>query len=366
MKKYIPLFLALSVFAGCSDTAPASQPDINTVTYLGAEPVDPITVPETTVPYEVTSSEPETSADVSLNAEKIPAAPAETSAVQAVTELQKVQPLQSDADVTEPPVTDVPEEDASQAETVVTYENGSPRFNNPDAVKDIEISETRCYIYTDDKGENGCAPGVVTYFAKIPVGDDMPEYIEFIDIDTDVHVGYMYDDGNTEVSGDKAAGDGIYSIKITYDLDIDTDPDVSETWSRCYFALYNDSQGVDHTSLLPSFVEVREPVTEKEKEAWDVVQKRISAITSSSEYESADTDEKQEMLLRELDLLADEGLVYEHLTRTNDSPRNVVFKIVKGPTMIIELESCSCGYGHDDECYDDGGEIKDQYYDLLG
>ena len=359
MKKYIPLVLILSVLAGCSSSTPAAHPNVHAET--AAELTDPLTEAVESTPIVTTVTEAVTSFTELMQSE-----PESTPVNMCETCPVETQSMQSAPENTEPVLSGSPEEEPSQAETTVIYENGSPRFNDPEAVKDIELSETRRYVYTDDEGENGCAPGEVTYYAAIPVGENMPERIELIDIDRDIHVGYMYDDGDTGISGDVTEGDGIYSIKIVYDLDIDTDPDVSETWSRCYFALYTDPQGINHTCQLPTFVNIQEPVTEKETEIWTEVERRINEITSSSEYKSASTDEKEKMLLRELDILADEGLVYEHLTRTNDSPRNVVFKIVKGPTMIIELEPCICGYGYDDEFCDDIDSITKDNYDLMG
>ena len=90
------------------------------------------------------------------------------------------------------------------------------------------------------------------------------------------------------------------------------------------------------------------------------MQQRIADITSSVAYTSASTDKKEEMLLDELDKMAEEGLVYGHLTRTNNSPCNVVYKIVKGPTVIVPLEPCACGFGYDEEVCDDiSSLIKD-------
>ncbi|MBQ5311772.1 MAG: hypothetical protein ILP19_07005 [Oscillospiraceae bacterium] len=225
------------------------------------------------------------------------------------------------------------------------YDNGCPEYNDKSAIKDITMSAERENIMTDDKGEGKCGVREDFFYASIPVGDDMPERIEFKDIDTGEFVGYMYDDGNTAENGDEKAGDGIYSIRMLYEIDIDRDPDVSDSWSRCYFGVYTDSQGTKHTCGLPVFVNVNEPLTEKELAVWDIVTERMNEIQQSEEYKSATTDEKEKMLLDELDKLADEGYVYRDLTRTNNTPRNVVFKIVKGPTMIIELEPCACGYG---------------------
>ncbi len=233
-----------------------------------------------------------------------------------------------------------------------TYKNGSPRFNDKNAIKDIEMSETRKYVFTDDKGENGCGTGEVIHYATIPVGDDMPSRIALIDIDTDRHIGYMYDNGKTATNGDEKANDGIYSIRLRYDLDIDSDPDKSESYSRCYFALYTDAHGKVHTPKSLTYVNVQEKTAQKELSVWDEVNARINAVMTSDEYNAASTDEKEKMLLDELALLADEGLVYRDLTRTNKTPRSVVYKIVNGPTVIVSLAPCSCGYGYDDKTCD--------------
>ncbi len=342
MKKYIPLVLAVSILAGCSNSAPAVQPAVYAETPAASEAVDPLVTPDesmTAVTTAVTVSE--------LSAASVSAAGNEMVKETETPDMpasgdERISQSEAGTKETKASASEGAEE-KTPSEIKVTYEHGSPRYDDDNAIKDVEMSESRIYIYTDDEGGDGYTPGEVIYYASIPLGDDMPECIEFIDIDTDEHVGYMYDDGKTEISGDETAGDGTYSIRIKYDLDINTNPDVSETWTRCYFGLYTDSLGNNHTCLLPTYVNVIEPVTEKEYKIWDEVQERIGAITSSSEYEQASVDEKEKMLLDELDILAKEGLVYEHLTRTNDSPRNVVFKIVKGPTMIIELEECPCG-----------------------
>ena len=344
MKKLIPVLITAAIFAGCTNAA-AAQSDINAQS------------PEETEQPEITISETTVSETSSVLSEKTAESSAVTTSVTTAETTVSEEATVSEAETAEETA---PAETESESETtVVTYQYGSPRYVDKDAVKDVVMSEERQYIYTDDKGEGRCGPLEGIFYATIPVSDDMPERIEFIDISTDIHVGYMYDDGDVQTSGDGTAGDGVYTIKLVYDFNIDKDPDVSDSWTQCYFGLYTDSQGVNHTCELPTFVNVIEPLTQKEKDGWDIVMDRINAITSSEAYESASVDEKEKMLLDELDKLADEGLVYRDLTRTNSNPRNVVFKIYKGPTMVIELEECACGY----DPYD---LTKSPYYDQLG
>ncbi|MBQ5316887.1 MAG: hypothetical protein J6I96_04970 [Oscillospiraceae bacterium] len=298
MKKLIPILMTAAVFAGCTEVS--AQGQVNEPTTLSAVSV-------TTAPSKTAVTGP-------TKTEK----PAKKRTSNASVRLGK------------------------QQKGIRTYKNGAPRYDDDKAVKDTKAWTEHRYIMTDDEGDEKRAAGEGLFYAQIPVGENMPERIKFIDIETDKFIGYMYDDGNTDKNGDEQAGDGIYTIKIRFDLDFDTDPNVSKSYSRCFFTQFTDSDGTSHICDLPTFVNVQEPVTEKEHENWEKVQNRIAAVMDSMDYKSADTDKKEEMLLDELEKLAEQGLVYKDLTRTNSSPRTVVYKIVKGPTVIVELEECDC------------------------
>ncbi|MBQ4363753.1 MAG: hypothetical protein II782_07115 [Oscillospiraceae bacterium] len=327
MKKYIPLLIAAAIFAGCSNTVPAAQPEVFAESVDTFESTRAVTSTAPSDAQETESSETSVSEKGTMTE---PAITDNNAAGANDTEQRDDEvPLENNAPVTAVSIAEV-------EETAVTYPDGSPRFNDPDAIRDVEMSESRRYLFTNDEGENGCAPGEVIHYATIPVGDDMPEYIELINVDTDEHAGFMYDDGNFGVNGDKVAGDGIYSIKITYDLN------KGKTWSPCYFGLYTDSEGNTHTGNSLTFVNIENREFHYGDELMKKVQERIEAVTTSDEYFAADIDGKEQMLLDELDLLADEGLVYRDLTRTNSHPRNVVYKVVDGPTVVIELEVSGC------------------------
>ncbi|MBP3271382.1 MAG: hypothetical protein J6M17_04030 [Ruminococcus sp.] len=214
-------------------------------------------------------------------------------------------------------------------------------------VQDIELRASRDSLLTNDEGDEnrGCGAGEVLFYAEVSPDGEYPERVEFIDADTGDTVGMMADTARFTEDGDDIKGDCVFSIRITYDMDIDTDPDVSDRREFRYYARYTDSQGVKHVSRDIVSLTLYEPFTEKELSDLRRVSDAVKELCKSKKYKKADADRRAEMAVELLNAFADEGIIDRDSIGVSEShPKNVVYRMSTGVTSVIEVEE------HDDRC----------------
>lgn len=169
----------------------------------------------------------------------------------------------------------------------------------------------------------------IIWYAEIPP-DCEPEKVELIDADTNEVAAELFDEADYEKYGDTIKGDSVYNCRFNVNMDIDTDPDVSEERYYRYYASFTENGRTYLSDTVTIWV--FESFTDKELDDMEAVDDAISEFMSSKEYESLSKEDQMaqaEALLRKL---ASEG--------TPDRP----YSLIEADSIFADDDMISFNY----------------------
>lgn len=176
----------------------------------------------------------------------------------------------------------------------------------------------------------------VIWYAEVPA-DCEPEKVMLIDADTGEIAAELFDEADFEKYGDTIKGDAVYNCRFTVNMDIDTDPDVSEERYYHYYARFEEN-GTIHCSETTE-IWVLEPFSDKELYDMEAVDDAISELMDSEEFEQMSVKEKAAQAKALLVKLSKEG--------TPDRP----YSLVIANSIYVDGDMISFSYS----CGVDGG-----------
>ena len=196
---------------------------------------------------------------------------------------------------------------ASSAETSAKTESSKPEADSSDEKTIV----TDLSLLTDDA--DFIAEEEETEF--IFIAHDIPgkQNVELVDADTDEVVGKLLDDADLEHSGDDIMGDARYSIRYNIKVEF-TEPEYGEEKHFHYYARYTDGDTEHRSDILE--ITAYEPFSEEFAEKEQTVQKRITELKETDEFEDASIEDRAELITEllkecEADGLIDKGSIHE-------------------------------------------------------
>ena len=146
----------------------------------------------------------------------------------------------------------------------------------------------------------------VIWYAEVPV-DCNPESVALIDQNTGEKVADLYDLADYEKYGDTIQGDAVYNCRFKVNVDIDTNPDVSEEAYYYYYAEFVDEKGIHRSE--PFQIWVLEQFTDKELNDMQVVDDAISEMLNSNDFQKLAINERVQFAEKRLRELESQGFI---------------------------------------------------------
>lgn len=144
----------------------------------------------------------------------------------------------------------------------------------------------------------------IIWYAEIPV-DCAPQMVYLINADTGEIAAELFDEADYEKYGDTIKGDSVYNCRFRVNVDIDTDPEVSEDVYYHYYAEFTEN-GITHRSDMVA-IWVVEPFTDKELNDMEAVDEALSELMESEEYQALLDIEKLDRVVSLLKGLSIQG-----------------------------------------------------------
>ncbi|MEE5992833.1 MAG: hypothetical protein V3G42_06290 [Oscillospiraceae bacterium] len=204
--------------------------------------------------------------------------------------------------------------------TKITPENG-------DILTDIHLRASQSEITVGEDDNE------VIWYAEVPP-DCLPETVALIDESTGEKVADLYDLADYEQYGDTIQGDSVYNCRFKVNVDIDTDPDVSEDAYYHYYAEFADEKGIHRSE--PFQIWVLEQFTDKELNEMEIVDNAVSEMLNSNDFQKLTTDEKLKFSENRLHELEKQGYILKGSIHPNED--SISFQYSCGIDSAVMLE----------------------------
>lgn len=174
----------------------------------------------------------------------------------------------------------------------------------------------------------------IIWYAEIPP-DCLPQVVYLVDADTGEVVAELFDEADFEKYGDTIKGDSVYNCRFEVDVNIGSDPEVSEERRYHYYVEFTEDQETHRSDTKE--IRVLEPFSDKELNDMETVDNAISALMDSAEYQALDDNEKLDKAIALLKELAAGG--------TADCP----YSLIDAGSIVVYDDAVSfqyaCGVG---------------------
>ncbi|HAJ97127.1 MAG TPA: hypothetical protein DCO72_05275 [Ruminococcus sp.] len=196
-------------------------------------------------------------------------------------------------------------------ESVPDDDSQSPNIpDDAEIFTDIQLYASQSEIVI---GEDQTNDNEVIWYAKIPV-DCNPESVALIDESTGEKVADLYDLADYEKYGDTIQGDSIYNCRFKVNIDIDTNPDVSEDAHYHYYAEFADEKGIHRSE--PFQIWVLEQFTDKELNDIEIVDKAVSEMLNSNDFQKLSPEKRVKFAEKRLHELEEQDYIKQGSIRT--------------------------------------------------